>query len=143
MDGPIIVKSSGQRWQAITSTDSETHGLSQAMYEGIPVRGYAMESGIPINEPTLLESDNQGGVCIGRNATSMNRARATAMRAVFMQECVERGWFDLKHKPGVDMTADVLTKWLGRNQFEKHRAKLINIKGQRALLKALAIECPF
>ena len=39
-NGPISVKSNGQKWQAITSTDAESHGIASAMYEGIVIRGH-------------------------------------------------------------------------------------------------------
>ena len=53
------------------------------------------------------------------------------MRAVFMQECVEQGLFDVKFIKGKNNVADLLTKWLAKNEFVKHRNKLVNLKAQR------------
>ena len=39
-NGPISVRSNGQKFQAITSTDAESHGVASAMYEGIVIRGH-------------------------------------------------------------------------------------------------------
>ena len=96
-NGPITAKSVGQRWQAISSTDAETYALSQAMYEGISIRGHAHQFGIDQPRPTNIKCDNLGGVQIANSEASMNRTRATAMRGVFMQECVERGMFKPTH----------------------------------------------
>ena len=38
-NGAISVKSNGQKFQAITSTDAESHGIASAMYEGICFSG--------------------------------------------------------------------------------------------------------
>ena len=135
-NGPISVRSNGQRFQAISSTDAESHGLASAMYEGICIRGHAKWAGVPINKPTRLENDNSGAVLISRDASSMHNSRASAMRAVFCQECVEQGMFDPVHVSADKMTADVLTKWLPLNAFAKHRSKLTNRRAQTKLLEA-------
>ena len=136
-NGPVSVRSSGQKFQAITSTDAESHGIASAMYEGIVIRGHFMWAGVKFTKPTRLENDNSGGVLIARDAASMHRSRATAMRAVFCQECVEQGMYDPVHVSSENMTADVLTKWLPLNMFAKHRAKLTNRRAQSKLLDAL------
>ena len=134
-NGPITVRSNGQKFQAITSTDAESHGIASAMYEGIVIRGHSKWSGVPFTKPTRLENDNSGGVMIARDAASMHHSRATAMRAVFCQECVELGMFDPTHVPAASMTADVLTKWLSLNDFAKHRGKLTNRRAQYKMLE--------
>ena len=65
----------------------------------------------------------------------MHHSRATAMRAVFCQECVELGMFAPTHVPAASMTADVLTKWLSLNDFAKHRGKLTNRRAQYKMLE--------
>jgi len=135
-NGPVAVRSNGQRFQAISSTDAEAHGLASAMYEGIVVRGHAKWAGIPLTKPTRLENDNTGAVLISRDASSMHNSRASAMRAIFCQECVEEGMFDPVHVPAEKMTADVLTKWLPLNAFSKHRSKLTNRRAQIKMLES-------
>ena len=134
-NGPITVRSNGQKFQAITSTDAESHGIASAMYEGIVIRGHSKWSGVPFTKPTRLENDNSGGVMVARDAASMHHSRATAMRAVFCQECVELGMFDPVHVSAAAMTADVLTKWLSLNDFAKHRGKLTNRRAQYKMLE--------
>ena len=134
-NGPISVKSNGQKWQAITSTDAESHGIASAMYEGIVIRGHCKWTCVSITRPTKLENDNSGGVLIARDAASMHHSCATAMRAVFCQECVELGMFDPTHVPASAMTADILTKWLSLNDFAKHRSKLTNRRAQYKLFE--------
>ena len=62
-------KSVGQRWQAISSTDAETYALSQAMYEGISIRGHTHQFGIDQPRPTNIKCDNLGGVQIANSDT--------------------------------------------------------------------------
>ena len=108
------------------------------MYEGIVIRGHAKWAGVPISKPTRLENDNTGAVLVSRDASSMHNSRATAMRAVFCQECVEEGMFDPVHVSADKMTADVLTKWLPLNAFAKHRSKLTNRRAQIKLIESKA-----
>ena len=114
---------------------AESHGIASAMYEGIVIRGHLKWSGVTFTKPTRLENDNSGGVLVARDAASMHHSRATAMRAVFCQECVEQGMYDPVHVPAETMTADVLTKWLPLNDFAKHRAKLTNRRAQAKMLE--------
>ena len=134
-NGPLSARSVGQKFQAITSTDAESHGIASAMYEGIVIMGHLKENGVTLTKPTRLENDNSGGVLVARDAASMHHSRATAMRAVFCQECVEQGMYDPVHVPAEKMTADVLTKWLSLNDFAKHRAKLTNRRAQSKMLE--------
>ena len=39
----------------------------------------------------------------------------------------------MKHWPGKDNVADILTKWLPRNTFVKYRAIILNLAAQRKL----------
>ena len=114
---------------------------SKCLYDGkldswpAAIRGHLMETGVVFTKPTRLENDNSGGVLVARDAASMHHSRATAMRAVFCQECVEQGMYDPVHVPAEKMTADVLTKWLPLNDFGKHRAKLTNRRAQSKMLE--------
>ena len=80
--GPISVKSNGRTFQAITSTDAESHGIASAMYEGIVIRGHCKWSGMQFTKPTRLENDNSGGVLVARDAVSMHHSRAMWERSL-------------------------------------------------------------
>ena len=103
------------------------------MYEGIVIRGHSKWSGVPFTKPTRLENDNSLGRDGGARS-HVDASRTTAMRAVFCQECVELGMFDLTHVPAASMTAHLLTKWLSLNDFAKHRGKLTNRRAQYKML---------
>ena len=80
--GPISVKSNGRTFQAITSTDAESHGIASAMYEGIVIRGHCKWSGVQFTKSTRLENDNSGGVLVARDAVSMHHSRAMWERSL-------------------------------------------------------------
>jgi hypothetical protein len=111
-------------------------------FSRIVIRGHAKWAGVPLTKPTRLENDNSGAVLISRDASSMHNSRASAMRAIFCQECVEEGMFDPVHVPADTMTADVLTKWLSLNAFAKHRGKLTNRRAQSKVLEMRKNERP-
>lgn len=101
--------------------------------DGINVRELAYEMDLPQTEPMTLFTDNSAAVFIAEDAAAVKRAKADSRAAVFIQDAVEEGLFQMKHWPGSDNVADVLTKWLPRNTFEKYRSVLLNLRAQRKL----------
>ena len=85
-----------------------------------------------------IYTDNKAAVFIAEDATAVKRSKADSRHAVFLQEAVEECLVQMKHWPGSDNVADIFTKWLARNKFEKFRAVLINMHAHRKL----GIDCP-
>jgi hypothetical protein len=97
------------------------------------VRGLASEGNIVQTEPMTIYTDNTAAVYIAEDAAAVKRSRADARAAVMIQDAVEEGLFRMKHWPGKNNVADMLTKWLARNEFVRYRAVILNLKAQRAL----------
>jgi hypothetical protein len=97
------------------------------------MRELANEVNIVQLEPTTIYTDNTAAVYIAEDAAAVKRSRADARAAVMIQDAVEEGLFRMKQWPGKNNVADMLTKWLPRNEFVRYRAVILNIKAQRAL----------
>jgi hypothetical protein len=132
-NGPIQWSSKGQQAQSVSSAGAELQSLISGVSDGISLRDFAYEANITQKHAMRLYTDNKAAVFIAEDATSVKRAKAESRHAIFLQECVEEGIFEVKHWPGKANVADMLTKWLARNEFEKHRAILLNLKAHRAL----------
>ena len=56
-----------------------------------------------------LHSDSKAAVYVGEDATSSKRAKTDARHAILLQEAVESGLLRLRHWPGNNTVADMLT----------------------------------
>ena len=104
-------------------------GLGDALY----LRELAYELDIPQEKPLCLHTDNAAAVFIGDDATAAKKSKSDARHAILLQEAVEASLVRMKHWPGNNNVADMLTKWLPRNTFQRYRSVLLNLRAQRKL----------
>ncbi len=74
--------------------------------------------------PTVIEEDNQGAIAMSRNPRFHGRTKHVDIRYHFIRDKVESKEILLKYCPTKNMVADVLTKALRRNSFERFRTML-------------------
>ena len=98
--------------------------------DGINVREEAYELNIPQLEPMVLHTDTSAAVYMSEDAASIKRSKADARGAVIIQDAVEEGTFRMKHWTGSNNVADIFTKWLPRNTFQRYRSMLLNLPAQ-------------
>ena len=72
----------------------------------------------------LLKEDNQGTIAVVRNPVSHNRTKHTDSKFHYVREALEDRTIDLIYCPTEQMTADILTKPLARQQFETFQLKM-------------------
>ena len=70
-------------------------------------------------EPTDLFSDNQGAIALAKNPVSHSRAKHIDLRHHFVREAIQDKIIWVQYIPTAEMTADSLTKALGREKQEK------------------------
>ena len=90
--------------------------------------------GFPQHGPTTLYTDNASLVTLA-TAYSGNhkRVRHFVTRLNWMISKVEDGIVQLIHMPGSEMPADMLTKPLAKEPFEKHRKRIFNVASSTCL----------
>ena len=74
--------------------------------------------------PTTLFTDNQGAMCLANNPVSHSRAKHIDLRHHFVREAIQDKIIWVQYIPTSDMTADSLTKALGREKHEKCTAHM-------------------
>ena len=67
---------------------------------------------------------NEGTIAVARNPVSHNRTKHIDIKFHYVREALEDGIIDLMYCPTKQMTADILTKPLARQQFETFRLKM-------------------
>lgn len=76
--------------------------------------------GLKVKLPMLLEMDNKGAVDLANNYSVGGRTRHVDVRFFYLRELKEEGLMVIKHVPGVDNDADIFTKNVDAQTFERH-----------------------
>ena len=120
----IAYISKRQQSIALSSTEAEIMAASQAAAEIMYLRGLLIEMGVDMSEPTVLKVDNAGAVELAKNRSSNQRSRHIERRYLKIREWVAEGHIRVQWTATADNAADVLTKPLPTEIFEKHRRTL-------------------
>ena len=119
---PIAEKSKVQQSTTLSVTEAElTSGVECAQDMLFAMR--VLESiGLKVRKPMLLLIDNKGAVDYANNWSAGGRMRHATIRLNFIRELKEAGMIRVEWKQSEDMPADLFTKNLGGQQFQKHTA---------------------
>jgi transposase InsO family protein len=117
--GAISFRSKTQKVVALSSTEAEYIGTTDAAKEGIWLRTLISEVYSKIKGPTLLHCDNQSAITLAKNPAYHARTKHIDIRFHFIREAVANGHFILEYCPTNDMPADALTKALNRTKTER------------------------
>jgi len=93
--------------------------------EGEAVRQILIELGVTVTKPITVLSDNQGATFITRNPIGHSKLKHVALDLHFVREKVEKGDIVVRHIPGTEQWADMLTKSLSSKKFLKLQRKLV------------------
>lgn len=118
----VVWKTNKQSVIALSSSEAELIAASGATKLLLWVRYLLKELGGEQKYPTVLFQDNQGAISWAVN--DIRRAKHVAIRGNFVKHEIENGSIETKYCATTDMLADIFTKAIGRQMFEKHRVAL-------------------
>ena len=104
---------------ALSTTEAEYVALSTATKEAIWLRRLLTDVGKPLEEPIVINEDNQGAIAMAKNPVGHSRTKHIDIRYHFVREGVQDGAIILKYVATGEMIADILTKPLPKHPFEK------------------------
>lgn len=118
---------------ALSSTQSETDALVEALKEISWISGLINSLGITIPKPHLVLVDNQPVVALANDGNHTKRSRLFIIKTHFVKEQREKGNITIHHIKGVDNHADILTKGLKGSLLTFHTAGLLGhyLKGDQ------------
>ena len=116
-NGAVAWRSQRQPTVALSTMESEYMALTEATKELLWLRGLLTELGYESENPTDLFTDNQSALALAKNPVSHARAKHIDVRHHFVRDAIQDNVVWVQYIPTEDMTADSLTKALGR---EKH-----------------------
>jgi hypothetical protein len=97
---------------------------SNATKEAVWLRALVEDLGFTQTEATTIHANNQGCIALSWNPVSHSHVKHIDIRHHFIWERVANNEVDLKFCSTHDMVADIFTKPLPRESFEKFRSAL-------------------
>jgi hypothetical protein len=118
---------SSKRQQCIStsSTEAEIVAASACALEIMYFRGLLQNMGLEQPEPTVLLIDNTGAISLSRDRKSCNKSRHIDRRFFKVRELEAAGVLVTRHVPTEDNAADMLTKHLPYDVFQRHLTNLM------------------
>lgn len=114
--GAITWESHKQRTVALSSTEAEYLGLTDAAKEAVYLTNFLKELGFEGLTDTTLYNDNQGAGELARNPVYHARSKHIEIRQHFIREVLNNYSMKLEYLPTEEMLADILTKQLPKKK---------------------------
>lgn len=111
--GPISWQSCKQKSTALSSTEAEYIGLSEASKEAVYLRNILGEL-IEFKDSVMLYNDNQSAQKLASNPVFHKRSKHIDVRYHFVRECVSNNLITICYQQTDEMVADILTKGLAK-----------------------------
>jgi hypothetical protein len=83
--------------------------------------------GMKLDLPMIVHVDNIGAIYLSQSASTSNRTKHIDVRYHFVREYIEDGIIKVIFVRSTKNDADLFTKNLGGELFQKHRDKVINV----------------
>ena len=98
--------------------------MTEAGQELLWLRNMMESFGLKDLNPTILQSDNMGAIHLTSKSVFHGRTKHVEIQYHWIREIVDQGKVVIKHCPTADMVADLLTKPLGKAQFQQLQINL-------------------
>ena len=122
--GPISWKSCLQPTVALSSTEAEYRAITEAGQELLWLQNMLELYGFKDQNPTFLQSDNLGAIHLTTKSIFHGRPKHIEIQHHWIREIVDQGALVVKNCPTPVMTADLLTKSLGKCHFQRLQDQL-------------------
>ena len=114
-------RSKKQSCVALSTAEAEYMALASAAQEAVWMRQLIGDLTTTSTTPMTIYEDNQSAISMAKNPQFHGRAKHIGIKHHFIREQVEKGTVVLQYCQSEDMTADILTKGLNKDQFHKLR----------------------
>ena len=122
---PVSWSSKAQQTVALSSTEAEYMAATQATKEAIWLRRLLADLGYRQEGPSPLHEDNRGAIGLAKNPIHHQRTKHIDIQHHFVRERVEAGDVELVACATANQVADIFTKALPREPFERHADRLL------------------
>lgn len=118
--------SKSQTVVATSTAEAEYISLYHCSQEAMVLNRLLSELSKPQSSgtPMTIRTDSESAIAIAKNTSKKSRAKHIDIKYHFVRDAVNNSQIKLVYCPSAEMTADMLTKALARDKFEKHRAEM-------------------
>lgn len=117
LGGPNAWKSKKQHTTALSSAEAEYMALAEAAKEAVWLKQFLSELAHAQKKPLTVWEDNQGCIALAKNPTQHARTKHIDIWHHFIREAIKNNTIELKYCQTEDMTTDMLTKAIPKDQF--------------------------
>ena len=132
----ISASSHRQHCISMSSCEAELVTLASCAIELIYIKSLLECIGHSIDKPVRVCTDNKGAYDLCHRFTSASNSRHIDRKIFKMRELRGAGVVLVDKVPTEDNPADIYTKILSRQPFEKHRKRVLNLPGDTAVEQA-------
>jgi hypothetical protein len=118
---PVAWKSKGQSCVTLSTTEAEYIALSQAVAECLFLKQVIESIGLEVKLPIIVNEDNTGAIDLASNWSTNSNIKHIDVRYHFVRELLEDGIIQINYVKSEENVADIFTKNLGEQLFEKHQ----------------------
>ena len=123
---PISWRSRSQRAVTLSTAESEYYAISEICSEIIFVKNMLEFLELKIEYPIIIRVDNIGAIYLAKNQVLSNRTKHIGVRYHFVREYIEEGIIKIIFVRSKDNDADIFTKNLPKELFNKHRDSVMD-----------------
>ena len=127
---PISWRSRSQRAVTLSTAESEYYAISEICSELIFVKNMLEFLGVELELPIIVNVDNIGAIYLAKNRVLSNRTKHIGVRYHFVREYIEDGIIKIIFVRSKDNDADMFTKNLQKELFNKHRKNVMDREQQ-------------
>ncbi|KAG2018571.1 hypothetical protein CC2G_015308 [Coprinopsis cinerea AmutBmut pab1-1] len=124
LGGIVAWSSTRQRVIALSSTESEFYAIVNAMREGLWMRLFLLICNFPVPQPFPLICDNKSTLYQMESPAVGSKSKHVHIRELFAKQYFADGTFKAEWVATNVNVADIFTKPLRANLFERHRKAL-------------------
>jgi hypothetical protein len=126
--GVVAWKSKRQSTVALSTMEAEYMSSADSAKQAVWLRLWLEDIGLGLGkDPLPILNDNMGAIALAKNPVSHEKSKHIGMRRHFLREKVDEKIVSLEHVRSAENLADLLTKALPRDTFDKLR-DLLGIK---------------
>ena len=114
-------RSCKQTCVALSTSEAEYMALSSTAQEAVWIRQLLSEIKRESLQTILVYEDNQSAICLSKNPQYHGRSKHIDIKYHYIRDQVKDGVIDVQYCKTEDMIADMMTKGLHGDQFEKLR----------------------